>query len=293
MKNKDIEYKIYKKGFLIESNPFFDPNLIFDCGQCFRFKKTENGFIGVIFENIVVIENLENGYYIYCHNPLDKGILESFLDIKRDYKKIQTFLSKDEIMAPALSFGRGIRILKQDFFETLLSFIISQQNSITKISNTVEKISELFGDKIEFNNKIYYTFPTAERLKDITEEDLAPLRCGYRAKYIIDAIKRVNNGEIDYNTLKSLDYPSAKKTLLTINGVGPKVADCICLFSLGHFDAFPTDTWIIKAMDSLYQIPQKEILEKSKEMFGDYSGIAQQYLFYYLRYNRSKVNNLT
>jgi N-glycosylase/DNA lyase len=286
LKTKNLDIKENGKGFFIEKNDFFNPTLIFDCGQSFRFKKTDNGFIGVAFENILVIENAKNGYNIYSYMPLEKALLESFFDVKRDYQKIQKFLLKDKTIASAISFSTGIRILRQDFFETLISFIISQQNNITKIANTIEKMSKLFGNEIIFNNKLYYTFPTAEKLKNITEQDLEPLRCGYRAKYIIDAIKKVNNGEIDYNVLKNLNYISARNKLLSINGVGPKVADCICLFSLGHFDAFPTDTWIIKAMDYFYKISKKEISEKSREMFGNYSGIAQQYLFYYLRYNR-------
>ena len=278
--------KEYKNGFFVESDKHFDPYQTFDCGQCFRFKRNDSKITGVAFNNVITIEEAENGYYIYGNNKLNIEVLKDFLDCDNKYDEICEFLKKDEIIAPALSFGQGIRILKQEFFETLISFIISQQNNIPRITKTVEKFAELFGEKTEYNGEIYYTFPTAEMVKDITAFDLEPLKCGYRVSYIIDAIEKVNSGEISFNELKKADYQTAKEKLLTIKGVGAKVADCICLFSLGKFSAFPTDTWIKKAMNKLYSIPEKEISEKSKKLFGKYSGIAQQYLFYYLRYNK-------
>ena len=276
----------YKKGFFVEKDKYFDPLKTFDCGQCFRFKKTEKGIRGVVFNSVINIEGENEGYYIYGSGKIELDKLEFFLDFDNNYAKIEKFLKKDEIIIPALSYGMGIRILKQDFFETLISFIISQQNNIPRITKTVEKFAELFGDKIEYDGEVFYTFPTPEKVKKITILDLEPLKCGYRAKYIIDAIEKVNSGEIDFEKLKKMDYQAAKNELLRISGVGEKVADCICLFSLGCFSAFPTDTWIKKAMDKLYKIPEKEISEKSRALFGEYSGIAQQYLFYYLRYNR-------
>ena len=281
-----MNIKNYENGFFIEANKYFDPVKTFDCGQCFRFKRIENKIIGVAFNNVITIEEAKKGYYIHGNNKINIEILSDFLDCQNKYDKIEKFLENDNIIAPALDFGRGIRILKQEFFETLISFIISQQNNIPRITKTVEKFAELFGEKIEFNGEVFYTFPTAKQVEHITIFDLEPLKCGYRAKYIIDAINKVNSGEISFTELKNTDYQTAKNKLLTINGVGAKVADCICLFSLGFFSAFPTDTWIKKAMDKLYSIPEKEISEKSKKLFGDYSGIAQQYLFYYLRYNR-------
>jgi len=281
-----MEIKAYKNGFFIENNKYFDPYKTFDCGQCFRFKKTEKGIIGVAFGRVITIEEEKSGCYIYGNSSLGFDVIKSFLDCENKYDEIEEFLKNDEIMAPALSFGCGIRILKQEFFETLISFIISQQNNIPRITKTVEKFSELFGDKIEYKGEIFHTFPRAEQLKDITVFDLEPLRCGYRASYIIDAIEKVLSGEIDFSSLKSMDYITAKNRLLTIKGVGSKVADCICLFSLGQFSAFPTDTWIKKAMQQLYSVPEKEILQKSQTLFGEYSGIAQQFLFYYLRYNK-------
>ena len=281
-----MDIKKYKNGFLILDNKYFDPYKTFDCGQCFRFKNTDGRVRGVAFGNVIAIEKAENGYYVYGSKKLDLKVLNTFLDCKNKYDEIENFLKNDEIMVPALSFGCGIRILKQEFFETLVSFIISQQNNIPRITKTVEKFCQLFGEKIEYEDEIFYTFPTAKKLKDITVFDLEPLKCGYRSKYIIDAIEKVNSGEIDFEELKNMDYKSAKEKLLTIKGVGSKVADCVCLFSLGQFSAFPTDTWIKKAMEQLYKVTEKEIPQKSKTLFGEYSGIAQQFLFYYLRYRK-------
>lgn len=189
-------------------------------------------------------------------------------------------------MSKAMSFGRGIRILKQDFFETLLTFIYSQRSSIPRIAKCVEKTAELFGNEIMYNHKKFYAFPTPDKMRNINADDMAEIKCGYRSEYIIDAVNRVLSGEINYSELKNLSYIEVKEKLMSIKGVGEKVADCVCLFSFGFFEAFPTDTWIKKAMDSLYNISESNIKEASADMFGSLSGIAQQYLFYYLRYNR-------
>jgi N-glycosylase/DNA lyase len=283
----------YKNGYFAENNDYFNPELTFDCGQCFRFKKTEKGFVGVAFNNVIAIEKCEGGHYIYGQNPLELSVLRNFLGCGDEYGEIENILRKDEIIAPALDFGRGIRILRQEFFETLISFIISQQNNIPRITKTVETFARLFGDKIDFQGASYYTFPKAEKLQNIAVSDLEPLKCGYRAKYIIDAVEKVNSGAVSYGELIKSDYITAKNKLLTINGVGSKVADCVCLFSLGQFTAFPTDTWIKKAMDKLYNINEKEIAEKSQTLFAPYPGIAQQHQFYYLRYSpRISTDNI-
>lgn len=280
--------KILKKEncYYIKKDPYFVPQLFFDCGQCFRFKNSENVFTGVISETVVELYEENEEYIIKTSGNISEEMLEEYFDLKRDYKEIEEFLKNDESMKVAMEFGRGIRILKQDFFETLLTFIYSQRSNIPKIAKCVEETAKLFGNKITYKNEIYYTFPTPEQMKGITEKDLESVKCGYRAPYIIDAVNKINSGEINPEELKKLSYEKVKQKLLTIKGVGDKVADCICLFSFGFFDAFPTDTWIKKAMDQLYNINDKDIKEKSEDMFGKYCGIAQQYLFYYLRYRK-------
>ena len=226
-------------------------------------------------ENKIIIENLSKEEF------LDKWI--SFFDLERDYKKIKETLVSDEAVRKAIEYGKGIRILKQDFFECVISFIISQQNNIPKIKKAVEGFSALFGDKKEYNQREYYTFPRPEKLRNIKKEDLAPLKIGYRDEYVIDAITKILSGEISCEELSQLSYEEAKRKLLTVKGIGNKVADCILLFSLLKFEAFPVDTWIKKAMQSLYGLKEKEIYDYSRINFGKYSGFAQQYIFYYIR----------
>lgn len=285
-----MEY-LFKDDRVIIKNPS-DFSLLhtFDCGQCFRFNEVEKGrFTGVAFKKPVEIYE-ENGDIVFLNLTKDEFLKSwvDFLDLDRDYKEIKDFLSSDEIIKKAIGYGEGIRILKQDFFECLISFIISQQNNIPKIKKAVEGFCELFGEKVEYNGKGYYTFPDAEALKDITVSDLAPLKIGYRDKYIISAIEAVLSGRISYEILSSLSYEEAKKLLLTINGVGEKVANCVLLFSLLKFEAFPVDTWIKKAMEGLYNLSVKDIPDYTRINFGKYSGFAQQYIFYYIRNNKER-----
>ena len=280
-----MEYTETENGIFIKNDDYFNPELIFDCGQSFRFFEKEGDTrIGVAFGSVVEIEKQSDGYRVTSYPPLSTDTLVSFLDLKRDYKDTETALSGDFVMESAMKFGRGIRILKQDFFEMLLTFIYSQRSSIPRIAKCVEKTAELFGKKIEYKGKVRYAFPKPEEMINADIFSLEPVKSGYRAEYIIDAVRKVNSGEINYDELKNLTYPEVKSRLLTIKGVGDKVADCVCLFAFGFFDAFPTDTWIKKAMDSLYSIKETDIKSASWDMFGSLSGIAQQYLFYYLKH---------
>jgi len=283
-----VNYKFKDGKLFIEKNDYFKPELIFDCGQSFRFFNSENGKrLGIAFGSIIEIEATDKGYTVTATPEIEEDVLTGFFDLKRDYNEIEKCLSNDLVIKNAIEFGRGIRILKQEFFETLLTFIYSQRSNIPKIAKCVEKTAELFGEKIVKDGKTYYAFPTPDKMKNITVSDLTEIKCGYRCEYIVDAVNKVLSGEIDYLKLKDMPYQKAKETLMTIKGVGEKVADCVCLFSLGFFEAFPTDTWIKKAMESLYNIPEAEIRTVSADMFGNMSGIAQQYLFYYLRYNKA------
>lgn len=276
----------FKENKVIINNPEdFSLAHTFDCGQCFRFNLNENGnYTGIAFNKVVEISE-ENGNIIIENLTEDEFYKNwiDFLDLSRNYKEIKDSLIHDEVIKKAIEFGKGIRILKQDFFECVISFIISQQNNIPKIKKAVEGFARLFGDEIEFKGSKYYSFPDVTKVKDITKEDLKELKIGYRDEYIIDAIKKVSSGEISYEELIKLPYKEAKEKLLTVKGIGNKVADCILLFSLLKFEAFPVDTWIKKAMTELYNLKEKEIKDYSKINFGDYSGFAQQYIFYYIR----------
>lgn len=280
-----------KGKIILEDLHDFNPVHTFMCGQCFRWDEADGGFIGIAHGRAVLVKQTENGN-VEIYNTTKKDFNDiwcDYFDFNTDYGAIKNTLSSDDSLKKAIKFGGGIRILNQEPFECLISFIISTQNSIPRIKRIITKMSELFGEKIEFNGKTYYAFPTCETLAQLTESDLAPLKAGYRAEYILDASKKLKNGEVDLNSLFDADIQCARKELLKIKGVGPKVADCVLLFSLKKHGAFPIDVWIGRIMRSLYlgeSATMKEILKFSSEKFSDYAGFAQQYLFYYARENK-------
>lgn len=259
----------------------FLPVHTFDCGQCFRWNKEEDGsFTGVARKKAVNISYDNKDILIKGASEDDvKNIWREYLDIDRDYSAVKKAVSISPVMEEAVNFGSGIRILKQEFFEALLSFIISQRNYIPNIKKCVEKLCSSYGEPLELMGKTYYSFPDPERLKDVTEADYASLGVGYRAKYIRRAVLDILNGKIDEDHLRQSDTKEARRALLEIYGVGNKVADCILLFSLARFDSFPVDVWIGRAIED--DLGGK----KGEELFGENSGFAQQYLFYWKRSN--------
>lgn len=256
----------------------FLPEHTFDCGQCFRWNPAGDGsYTGVAMGRAVNVKYISGDIIITGSGDEDLPVWEQYFDIKRDYGKIKNEISKVPAVKEAVSYGGGIRILKQEFFETLISFIISQQSSIPKIKSSVEKLCRAFGEPTELFGKTYYTFPEPEALRDAGLKDYEAFGVGYRAKYIQRAVRGVIDGEIDPSALSSMTTEEAKKSLLKIYGVGNKVADCILLFSLARFDAFPKDVWIKRVV-------QENLGGRDgEELFGEYSGFAQQYLFYWKR----------
>ncbi len=261
---------------------------IFECGQCFRWKKQTNGsYIGVIKNGVVSVT--KNDDKIEINSSLDtKDFIYDYFDLNTNYAEIKSILSKDDTnIAEALKYGYGIRILNQDSWEMLISFIISAANNIPRISKTIENISKAYGKKVYFENEEYYLFPTPKELSNATMQDLRDLNLGFRDKYVYNATQLVLNGEVDLEKIALLEYKKAKKELTKIPGVGEKVADCILLFSMSKKEAFPVDTWIKKVMSELYLESKdiKKISEYAENKFGKYAGIAQQYLFYWRREN--------
>lgn len=255
----------------------FDLAQTLDCGQAFRWSVDERGvWCGIAGGRFIKLYRIDNDIVI---DGADRTDFEDFwfdyFDLNRDYADIIKKISDNDTVRVAAEFGSGIRILRQQPWEALCSFIISQNNNIPRIKGIIERLCKTFGDKIEGG----YTFPTAERLAALTVEDLSPLRCGFRAKYILDAAKRVASGEIVLEDLKTAHFDDAREILMQIKGVGPKVADCVLLFGLGHIEAFPRDVWIKRAMTELFDgcLPQSAI---------EYAGIVQQYIFYYIRSNQ-------
>lgn len=246
-----------------------------DCGQAFRWEECSNGlWQGVAFGRYLKLGITDKGIILYNQTIEDyENVWKSYFDFERDYKGIIKILSADETLKKACGFASGIRILRQDAWETLCSFIISQNNNIPRIKGIINRLCESFGDELENG---FFSFPSAERIAKLSLEDLAPLRSGFRAKYILDAAKRVASGEIDLLKISKYDTDLARGELMKIYGVGAKVADCVLLFGMGHIDALPKDVWIKRVLETLYG---GELPEYARE----YAGIAQQYLFHYAR----------
>ncbi len=267
--------------YLTLKDPFSLPQTL-DCGQAFRFEVIEGEkWGGVACDRYLEIEILENGQVVlYNVNETEfENIWRDFFDLDRNYTEIIEKISGNEVLKKASEYGKGIRVLNQPPWETLCSFIISQNNNIKRIKGIISRLCETYGEKINGG----YTFPTAEKLAALTLEDLAPLRAGFRAKYILDAARKVASGEVKLDTLKDLPYQEAQAELLKIKGVGPKVADCALLFSHRHIEAFPKDVWIKKAMTVLFN---GELPENAKP----YAGIVQQYIFFYARETKLNID---
>ena len=253
----------------------------FNCGQCFRFNEmTDRSFTGVAFGRVLHIDTADDG--IVLKNCDERSFNDTWCDFfafDMDYEKINNNFPSVGFFKTAAEYSDGIRVLRQDIFETLISFIISQNNNIPRIKKIISSFCENFGEKIIYNGYEYYTFPSPQYLKNITLNDLSVIKSGFRAKYILDAVQKITNGEIDLPKIKSMTYDTAKEELKKIKGVGDKVADCVLLFGAGKYEAFPRDVWIKKVMDTYFGG------EDGVNLFGEYAGIAQQYLFYYSREN--------
>ncbi len=268
----------------------FVPKHIFECGQAFRWEVEEDGSYTVVAYGKVINVKLEDGALIIDNANMEdfNNIWYEYFDLGRDYSLEKIELAKiDSIMKEAVEFGSGIRILKQEPWEMLISFIISARNSIPNIKKTIEKISAAFGEEIgEYRGKKYYAFPKPEVLAELEEDDLRQYGTSFRTKYILASAKKiVEKGSID--KLKSEDTDTAREELQEFSGVGPKVSDCILLFGLSKIDVFPVDVWVHRVMDEFYTKGKFKNLEKIREygidMFGEKAGIGQQYLFYYAR----------
>ncbi|WDV46184.1 DNA glycosylase [Clostridiaceae bacterium M8S5] len=287
MKNLDIQQT--DNGVIVKNIKNFVPKHTFDCGQCFRWNEEDDGsYTGVAYDRVINMKLDNNILYIDNCNIEDfNNIWVEYFDFNRDYDEIKKELSKDNVLAHAMKFGKGIRILNQDPFETLISFIISANNGISRIKKSIEYLSMKYGEKIgEYKGKEYYSFPNAEVLEKIRAENLRESGVGYRASYIFNTAVVVASKQMDIYNLKNLSTEDARKELMLLAGVGPKVADCIMLFSIGKHDAFPIDVWVKRVMEYFY-LPKdsslKYIQKYGQDKFGKYAGFAQQYLFYYAR----------
>ncbi|MBO5349274.1 MAG: DNA glycosylase [Clostridia bacterium] len=281
---------------VIQKNQDFELKDIFDCGQCFRWnKENDESYTGVIKNGVLNVKcDDKNIYFRGTLNEDIQKIVQEYFDLNRDYTKIKNQLSKiDEYMETSITYGSGIRILNQDLWETIISFIISANNNIPRIKGIIERLSQKYGTKITFENNDYYLFPTPEQLETVTVAEFRGIGLGFRDIRLFETTHMILNNEIDLNELHKMDTKSAREQLLKLSGVGPKVADCILLFStLKRFDIFPIDVWVRRVMNDLYiknpdekRVSQKLINQIAFDKFGELAGIAQQYLFYWKREN--------
>ncbi len=269
----------------------FHTDHIFDCGQCFRFERQDDGsYIGPAMGKVIRVAFEDGRLTIDNANEEEfRQIWSKYLDLERDYSELKKLLTaSDEIMKTASEYGYGIRILNQDFWETVVSFIISQNNNIPRIKGCIESLCSNFGAVIgEYGGRVYYDMPTPEKLASLTVEDLSPCRLGYRAQYLIKMAQQfMEKGGPEEVRKEMVGAPDPIEALQDFCGIGPKVAACISLFGLGRFDAFPIDVWMRRVMNRLYGIDEKDIKAMkayAQDHFGEYGGIAQQYLFYYIR----------
>lgn len=265
-----------------------DFNLVhtFDCGQCFRWNREDDGsYIGVAGGRVARLRE-GNGEILIenCSDDDFSAFWKNYLDLDRDYGKIKAAVSVNDTMKTAVEYGSGIRILRQEFFEALISYIISQNNSIPNIKRVVERLCAAYGEPLEFEGKTYYSFPSADTLAALEVSDFRALGAGFRDRYISGASRLVAAGEISFEALCASTTEDARRKLMEIKGVGNKVCDCVLLFSLGKYDLFPTDTWINKVMSESFNTDSvKSAKSAGEELFGEYSGFAQQYLFYWRR----------
>ena len=284
-----------EQEYQIENQESFELKHIFDCGQCFRWNEEDDkSYTGVFKGNVLNVKKDNNAIYFKgIVNGNIKDIVEDYFDLNRDYTKIKKTLSKvDNNIKKGIEYGEGIRILNQDLVETILSFIISANNNIPRIKKIIERLSESYGTKIVWNKKNYFAFPSLKQLENVSVEEYRNLGLGFRDKRIYDTVHMLLNNQVDYekwydekNTLK------VREELLSLAGVGPKVADCILLFSdLKRFDVFPIDVWVRRVMNELYiknpdetKVNKKDIERIAYQKFGNLEGIAQQYLFYWKR----------
>ncbi len=285
-----------EQQYVLKKPKTFHLKDIFECGQCFRWNEQEDGsYTGIWKENVVNVKK-EGQDYVFtgiCKNQNLEEEIYTYFDLDRNYETIKEELSKkDEYMKTSIAYGKGIRILNQDLWETIISFIISANNNIPRIKGIIERLSKAYGQKIKWKGNTYYTFPTPEELKNVTVKEYRDLGLGFRDIRIYETTKMILDGKVNLKELKeNPNTMEVREKLLTLSGVGPKVADCILLFSdLKRLEVFPIDVWVRRVMNDLYiqnedetKVSKKQIEKIARENFGDLAGLAQQYLFYWRR----------
>ena len=275
-----MDYVLGKDYIEIFGKEDFDIKEILECGQVFSYKFMGDCYLVYSADKKAKVTETSLGYIIKTNHP---NYFENYFDLKTDYGRIKETLSKFPILKKPIDFGKGIRILKQNLFETLISFIVSANNNIKRIQMILERLREKLGSKVGD----FYAFPTREQLKSASVEFFKEIGAGYRADYLYKVVRQIEDNTL--NDWQKLDTKDLRNKLISLSGVGPKVADCVLLFGYGRQDVFPVDTWIEQMYVKFYCsnsqiVPNREkIRENLVKEFGNLSGYAQQYLFYSMR----------
>lgn len=280
-----MKNSVQNNEIILSNTHDFSPEHTFECGQSFRWNRQSDGsYLGVAFGKAARVSLRDDGTaVISCSEEDFLGIWKTYFDLERDYSAVRSTVAIDDFMLKACSFGCGIKLLNQEKWEVLCSFIVSQCNNIPRIKGIIERLCSLYGNSFSFEDQEYFSFPGPEIIARLKPEDLAPLKSGYRADYIINAARAVDSGGLDLNRLSKCSCDEALKALKGVRGIGDKVASCVLLFGLNKLDAFPIDVWIKRTVTQQYG----ENFDPA--VFGPYAGIAQQYMFYYSRSGNMEV----
>lgn len=296
-KEKNLEDEITSGPDLILKTVCFNLKDTLECGQCFRWKRIDNNlgenryiseYIGVISDRVIRIRQINNTIYVYSNVKENlKETIEYYFDLYNNYDRIEKEISVlDKTVERAVKNTSGIHILNQATFEALISYIISANNNIPRIKKSIEEICKRYGKKVMFEGNEYHLFPTIKELSNVTEAEFKSLSVGYRDKYLVKTVRDLMENVVYEECTSKLTNAQLKKVLMSFTGVGPKVADCVMLFSYGRQDVFPIDVWVRRAMEKLYLKKEstiKEVAEYAEDYFGNYAGIIQQHLFYNMR----------
>lgn len=296
IEKEKLEDEIDKPDIILKTKCF---NLLdtLECGQCFRWSRIDSGseenrykseFIGVISDRVIRIKQINEYIHVYSNVKENlKETIQYYFDLYNNYDKIEKeIITIDENISLAIKNSTGIHILNQAMFETLISYIISANNNIPRIKKSIAEISKRYGTKVLFENNEYFLFPKIDQLVNVTEEEFKSCGVGFRDKYIVKTVADLSENDIYTECNSKLTNIQLKKVLMSFTGVGPKVADCVMLFSYGRQDVFPIDVWVKRVMEKLYfkkEASLKDILEYAEKEFGSYAGIIQQHLFYNIR----------
>lgn len=272
--------------YMLKIKNNFDLKSTITCGQIFRFIEDCNSYTIIVKDRVINLKQ-DNDYIIIESNKEEdlEEFIYDYFDLNRDYEKIENeILKKDKKLKEAINFSKGLKMIHQDPFETLISYIISQNNRVPSIANALNLLSLNYGEKVIFKDKEYFLFPSLEKLSKLSVEDFRNCKVGFRDKYLYEIIESINNKKLELDKIYEMSGDEALKYLVEFKGIGVKVASCILLFAYQKFDVYPVDTWVKKFMKEDYNIEGEANIRKfTYEKYKDYSALAIQYMFNYKR----------